>query len=84
MKIWLKKKERNASNKYFNTHISIKIFWLVNIDMRPTKFIWDPYDLVGPMWILTNKKECVEKCVLLAFLKKNILIICKFFMWHSY
>jgi len=40
--------------------------------MGPTKFIWDPHDLVGPMWILTNQRKCVGKCVLecvlLAFL----------------
>jgi len=32
--------------------------------MGPTKYKWDPHDLVGPMWILTNQKECVRKCVL--------------------
>jgi len=44
--------------------------------MKPTKFIWDPHDLVRPMLILTNQKECVEKCelkyVLLAFLLESI------------
>jgi len=50
--------------------------WLVEIHMGPTKFIWDPHDLVGLMWILTNQRECVEKCVLegvlLAFLLLNL------------
>jgi len=40
--------------------------------MRPTKFIWDIHNLVGPVWILINKKKCVKKyvlkCVLIAFL----------------
>ena len=63
---------RNASNTHFNTHFSTHSLWLIKIHMGPTKFIWDPHDLVGPMWILTNQRECVEKCVLecvlLAFL----------------
>jgi len=29
----------------------------------PTKLIWDPHDLVGPMWNLTNQRECVLKNV---------------------
>jgi len=44
--------------------------------MGSTKFIWDPHDLVGPMLILTNQRECVKKCVLkcvlLAFLVINV------------
>jgi len=53
------------------------------------KFLWDPpnsygthqihmdpNDLVGPMWILTNQRECVEKCVLedvlLVFLQNHL------------
>jgi hypothetical protein len=32
--------------------------------MGLTKFIWDPHDLVGFMWILSNQRECVEKCML--------------------
>jgi len=32
--------------------------------MLATPSIWDPHDLVEPMWILTNQIECVEKCVL--------------------
>jgi len=40
--------------------------------MEPIEFIWDPHDLVEPMCILTNQKECIEECVLLAFL--NLLI----------
>jgi len=64
--------KRNASNTPSNTHFSTHSLWLVEIHMGSTKFIWDPHDLVGPMWILTNQRECVEKCVLegvlLAFL----------------
>jgi len=72
--------KRNASNTPSNTHFSTHPFWLVKIHMGPTKLIWDPHDLVGPMWILTNQRECVEKCVLegvlLAFLlKSNILFV---------
>ena len=54
------------------THTFQHSLWLVKIHMGPTKFTWDPHDLVGPMWILTNQRECVRKCVLkgvlLAFL----------------
>jgi len=36
------------------------------------KYIWDPHNLMGSMWILIDQRECVEKCVLedvfLAFL----------------
>jgi len=35
---------RNASNTPSNTHFSTHSLWLVKIHMRPTKFIWDPYD----------------------------------------
>jgi len=55
---------RNASNTPSNTHFSTHSLWFVEIHMRSTKFIWDPHDLVGPMWILTNQRECVKKCVL--------------------
>jgi len=54
------------------THLLTHSPWLINIHMGPTKFIWDPHDLVGLIWILTNQIKCVEKCmlecVLLAFL----------------
>ena len=60
--------KRNTSN----THFSIYCLWLVRIHIAPTKIIWDPHDFVGLMWMLTNQRECVEKCilecVLLAFL----------------
>jgi len=46
------------------THFSTHSLWLVKIHMGPTKFIWDPHVLVEPMWILTNQRECVGKCVL--------------------
>jgi len=63
---------RNTSNTLFNSYFSTHSLWLVKIYMGPTKLIWDPHDLVRPMWILTNQKKCVEKCVLegvlLAFL----------------
>jgi len=42
--------------------------------MRPTKYKWDPHDLVGPMWILTNQRECVEKCVLECVLLTFLMI----------
>ena len=49
--------------------------------MRPTKYKWDPYDLVGLMWILTNQRKCVEKCVLecvlLAFLMCATRVRCR-------
>jgi len=35
------------------THL---LLWLYKIYMWATKFIWDPHDLVGSMWILTNQK----------------------------
>jgi len=51
---------------------------LVKIHIGPTKYKWDPHNLVGPMWILTNQKECIKKCelegVLLAFLKVNYFV----------
>jgi len=62
-------RQRNASSTHSNTHLSTHSFWLVNIHMGPTKCIWDPHDLVGPMWILTNQsmgvcwKMCVRMCV---------------------
>ena len=50
----------------------------IQIHIGPTKFKWDPHALVGPMWILTNQRECVEKCVLecvlLAFLFKLLFL----------
>jgi len=54
---------KNASNTHFNTHFSTHSLWLVKIHTGPTKFIWDLHDLVRPVWILTNQRECVEKCV---------------------
>ena len=64
--------KRNASNTPFNTHFLTHSLWLVKIYMGPTKSCGSHINLVGPMWILTNQKECVEKCVLkgvlLAFL----------------
>jgi len=45
--------------------------------MGPTKYKWGPHDLVGPMWILIDQRECVRKCVLegvsLAFLLYYLL-----------
>jgi len=46
--------------------------------MGPTKFIWDLHDLVGPMWILTNQRECVEKCVL-----EGVLLAFLFYLLHE-
>jgi len=43
--------------------------------MGPTKFIWDPHDLMGPVLILTNQKKCVEKCVLECVLLAFLLVI---------
>ena len=63
---------RNASNTHSNTHFSTHSLWLVKIHMGPTKSCGSHINLVGPMWILTNQRKCVEKyvleCVLLAFL----------------
>ena len=50
---------KNANNTHFSTHF----FSLAKIHMGSTKLIWDPYDLVGPMWVLTNQRKCVERCV---------------------
>jgi len=70
---------RNASNTPSNTHFSTHSLWLVEIHMGSTKFIWDPHNLVGPMWIWTNQRKYVEKCVLecvlLAFLSLSLLTI---------
>jgi hypothetical protein len=52
------KKERLAT--HILTHIFQHSFWLVKIHMGPTKFIWDPHDLVRLVWILTNHRECVN------------------------
>jgi len=57
----------NARRGMLATHILKHTFqhtWLVKIHMGPTKFTWDPHNLVEPVWILTNQRECVEKCVL--------------------
>jgi len=62
--IYYIKRNANASNIYSNTYFSIHSFWFVKIYMGPIKFTWDPHDFVGPMWILTNQKKCVEKYVL--------------------
>ena len=40
---------RNASNTHSNTHFSTHSLWLVKIHMGSTKFMWDSYDLEGPM-----------------------------------
>jgi len=67
------------------THLLTHTFQhtLIKIHMDPTKLIWDPHDLVRLMWILTNQKECVEKCViedvLLAFLY-ILLTVCHVFL----
>jgi len=31
--------------------------------MGPTKYKWDPHDLVGSMWILTNQRESVRRYI---------------------
>jgi len=41
-----------------------------------TKFIWNSYNLIGPMWILTNQKKCIEKYVLEGVLLAFLLIYC--------
>jgi len=38
--------------------LSNKLFLLVKIHMDLTKFIWDPHDLVWPVWVVTNKRVC--------------------------
>jgi len=57
------------------THTFQHSLWLVKIHMGPTKSCGSHINLVGPMWILTNQRECVEKYVLegvlLAFLIQN-------------
>ena len=44
--------------------------------MGPTKFKWDPHVLVRPMRILTNQRDCVEKCVLEYMLLTFLLFLC--------
>jgi len=64
--------KRNASNTPSNTHFLTHSLWLVKIHMSSTKSCRSHINLVGPIWILTNQRVCVEKCVLedalLAFL----------------
>jgi len=72
---------RNASDTHTNTHFSTHSIWLVKIHMGPTKFIWDPHALVGPMWILTNQRECVEKCVLECVL---LTFLIKFYKYLTF
>ena len=52
--------------------------------MGPTKLCGSHINLVGPMWILTNQRECVEKCVLegvlLAFLYCVYIVLLDFFL----
>jgi len=43
--------------------------------MSPTKLIWNPHDLVGLMWILTNQKECVEKRVRMCVASISLYIM---------
>jgi len=49
--------------------------------MGPTKYKWDPHDLVGLMWILTNQRECVEKCVLEGVLLAFLMIENRFSLY---
>jgi len=50
------------------THIWTHSLLLVKIHMCPTKSYGTRINLVVLMWVLTNQRESVEKCVLLAFL----------------
>jgi len=76
---------KNANKTHSNTHFLTHSLWLVKAHMGPTKFIWDLHDLVGPMWVLTNQRECVGECVLewvlLAFLYN---LICSSYIYHIY
>jgi len=56
------------------THIFQHSLWLVKIHMGPTKSCGSHIHLVGPMWILTNQRECVDKCVLECVLLAFLLI----------
>jgi len=64
--------QRNVSDTHSNTHFSTHYLWLVKSHMGPTKSCGSHINLEGPIWILTNQKKCVEKCmlecVLLTFL----------------
>ena len=80
---------RNASNTSSNTHFSTHSLWLVKVYMGPTKSCGSHINLMGPMWILTNQIECVEKCVLegvlLAFLIIVLLGLDFFrYVWYTY
>jgi len=33
---------------------------LIKIHVRPAKYMWDLHDLVGPMWISSNQRVCVD------------------------
>jgi len=79
---FVERKKRNVSNTHFNTHFSTHFLWLVKIHMRPTKSCGSYIHLVGLMWILTNQRECVLKCVLLAFLKKKRSILENTYIRH--
>jgi len=58
------------------THILTHSLWLVKIHICPTKSWGTHIYLVGHISVLTNKKKCVEncllKCELLVFLKLKI------------
>jgi len=58
--VWIKTL-RNAIDTCFNIQFSTHSFWLIKIHMRPTKFMWDPHNLTGLVWILIIQKECIEK-----------------------
>ena len=61
---------RNSSDIHFSTYS----FWFVKIHMGPIKSCEFHINLVGPMWILNNQKECVEKCVLECVLLSFLII----------
>jgi len=61
-------KKKNA-----NTHFPIHSLWLVKIHMGPTKSCGSHINLVGPMWILTNQRECWKMCVKMCVASISLL-----------
>jgi len=52
--------KRNVSNTLSNTHFSTHFISLVKIHIGPTKSIWDPHNLMGPMRFLSIKESVLK------------------------
>jgi len=71
--------KRNVNNTHFNVYFSIHFLLLVKIHIGPTKFIWNPHDLVGLMWILTNHIPLYSN--INYFIFNSLLVIINFLKW---